>query len=160
MIQVVSDQGNHGRDQFRCVLIIRMDHDDNVASGFECQPITGFLITAIASVGFVLVHNGIRQIFCNARCFILTPVINNNDEIYNFLFHDLIICFNKRPLGIVCRHHHNDFFIFKHDCIVIQIIIYKILIIHNCKHFTRTLGPSNPGILHFDAVSFQLPLYC
>ena len=53
MIQAVPDQRSHSRNQLRCILIIGMNHDDNVTPLFHRQPVAGFLIAAVSQIALM-----------------------------------------------------------------------------------------------------------
>jgi len=55
-MQVIADNRNHGRDQLRGILVIRMDHDDDVRASFEREPVAGLLISTVSFIDVVHMH--------------------------------------------------------------------------------------------------------
>src|ERR1019366_5467680 len=53
VIDTVGDHARHGGYEQRCVLIIGMDHDDDVGAGGQSFAVAGLLIAAIAVVAIV-----------------------------------------------------------------------------------------------------------
>jgi hypothetical protein len=53
LIDVVGDEPGHRGDQLGGILVIRMEHDDDVGANLECFIVAGFLVAAIASVLFM-----------------------------------------------------------------------------------------------------------
>jgi hypothetical protein len=55
-MQIIGDHRSHRRNELGGILIIRVDHDDNVRAGFERQAVAGLLVAAVALVFLVHMH--------------------------------------------------------------------------------------------------------
>ena len=113
-IQVIGNHRDHRRDQFRGVLVVRMHHHDDIRAFFQRKCVTGLLICSVPSVDGMGVHLHTLQILGDRGSPIVAGVVDEDDEVHDALRHDFLIGPEQRLLGVVGRHHHNDFFVFKH----------------------------------------------
>src|ERR1700722_4818735 len=56
VIDIVGDHAGHRHDQQRRVLVVGMEHDDNVRAGGQSLTVAGLLVTSVAIVAVMLEH--------------------------------------------------------------------------------------------------------
>ena len=120
VVQVVADHRGHGRDQPRCVLIIGVDHDDDIRALFQGDPVARFLVCPVAPVVFMDVDPRIREGFRNLDGLVMTFVIHHDHEVNDSLSHDFLIALQDRLLRIIGGHNDDDFFSLEHKKVLYQ----------------------------------------
>ena len=108
-IKAARDQRSHRRNELRRVLIVRMNHDDDVCSGSKRETVTGLLIRAIAAVYRMDLHLDPIKRVRDCRRLILTGIIDNDHKIDNAVRHHLFICLTQSARRVIGRHHDNNF---------------------------------------------------
>src|SRR5271166_2180946 len=77
VVNAVGDHAGHRGDQQRRVLIVGVDHDDNVGTGGQSFTVTGLLVAAVPIVA--VVHEGLQaQALRDFQGTVGTVVINQN----------------------------------------------------------------------------------
>jgi len=108
----VSDHADEGNEQTRGVLVVGMDHDDDIRAATEGLAVTGLLVTAVAEI--LSMHEGDQaELAGEFGGAVLTAVINQDDLIDKFGGQIAVGSFEG--LGrIIGGHDHYDFFAVQH----------------------------------------------
>jgi len=114
MVEAVSDHCNESGNEFWGVLIVGMDHDDDVSSLLQCAPVAGLLIAAIAHVTLVGIHPGLLKAPCDLDRPVMTDIIHDDNQIDAVLGQHLRMGLPECLFGVVGRHYHDDFLVSEH----------------------------------------------
>ena len=86
----------------------------NVRAFIQREPVTRFLVSAVAFVGLMNVDLHAGQTSRHLRRVVMTRVVHQNDRIHDPLLDDLVVRLPQRPLRIVSRHDDDDFVAAEH----------------------------------------------
>ena len=118
VIEAVADHGGHGGYEQGSVLVIGVDHDDDVGVVFESDSVAAFLVGAVAGVDGVAVDDGVGQGAGDFGGFVAAGVVDDDDEVDALLGGDFAMGFDQRVLGVIGRHDYRDFFVVVHVCLL------------------------------------------
>ncbi len=112
IVGAVDDHRTHRKDEMRIVLIIRMQHHDNVCMTIESGLVTCLLVSAVPAVP--VMHDG-RDAECRRllRRVIPAAIVNKNNIIHNVLWDISIGIFQSFP-RVISGHDNDDAFSVKH----------------------------------------------
>src|SRR5690606_12694748 len=96
----------HGRNECRSVLIIRVEHDENVSRELESFPITGFLVGPIPLIARMLKQSQ-SQLPGFPNRIVLACVIDQQNEIKDFERH-LVVGSHQCCSGVTGRSNHRN----------------------------------------------------
>lgn len=113
-MEAVCDNGDHRRDKLRGVLIIRMDHDDDIGSGFKGESVASLLVPAVSLIDLVNMDLHALQAARDVYGVVAAFVINENNHVHDALLPNFLIGTADGFCGIVGRHDHYDFFVSIH----------------------------------------------
>jgi len=113
-IDFIGDQVTHRMDQFGRVLVIGMQHDDNVGAKLERFVVARFLIAAVTEVVVVLDDVADADFARDGDCSIRTVVVHEYDFVYDVEW-DLVVRLHERFFSLVGRKHNDDFFGMDHS---------------------------------------------
>ena len=91
-------QRRHGQQEFRRILVVRVQHDDQIGAAFQRQPIAGLLVPAVPLVPFVAEHEKVVPARDLDRV-VGTEVVHQYDVV-----DDIHRDFAQRPLERARRH--------------------------------------------------------
>ncbi len=117
-MEPIADHADHGRYQERGVLVVRMDHDDDVGLLFEGDPVAALLVAPVTGVLLVDVDDGALERAGDRDGPVPAPVIDQDDPIDHPLGEHLGMGAFKRPLRVVGGHDHHDLLVLIHRKIV------------------------------------------
>ena len=107
-IKPARDEGRHRGKKLRRVLVIGMNHNDDVGVGRERETVTGFLIATVTAVFRMHFDLHLFQRPGNRHSLIVTGVIDHDDKIDNPLRHHFVVGALQGARGVVGRHHDDD----------------------------------------------------
>jgi hypothetical protein len=107
-------QRRHGGQQLGRILVVGVQHDDDIGVRFERRAITGLLIPSVPAV--LVVHDEVEtQAPRDGGRIVTTRVVHHDDVVDHLPIH-----VSQRPLqrasGIVGGHDHGHPFAFDHEC--------------------------------------------
>ena len=111
----VADDRDHRWNQLGRVLIIRVDHDDDVGPRFERQAIAALLVSTVALVHVMNMDLDAFQTARDGNCVIAAFVVHQDDAIDQLLVADFVISLSQGFGGVIRRHHHHHFLISIHS---------------------------------------------
>ena len=109
-MHAVGDDRGHRRNQLGRVLIIRVDHDDDVRARFEREAITGLLVAAVAGVFLMHMHAHAEQRRRHLHRVVAAAVIHQDDFVHDALLEDFVHGLGDSFGRVVSGHDHDDFF--------------------------------------------------
>ena len=114
MIEAAPDQGRHGRDEEGSILVVRMDHDDDVGPFLQGGLVAGFLVAAVAEIPLVKVDPCFWEGQSDGHCLVLTFIVDDDDQINDSLRQHLSMGFSQGFRRVVGGHDNNNFLILIH----------------------------------------------
>ena len=108
-MQVVGDHRGHRGNELRCVLIIRVNHDDDVGASFEREAVTGFLVAAVAGIFFVDVDFHAEELRGDFYGVVAAAVVHEDNQIHDALLVDFIHGLRDGFGRVVGGHDDDDF---------------------------------------------------
>ena len=110
--------GHHRDKELRCILVVGVDHDNDVRRRLQGEPVACLLIAAVAEIALVaVVHDSRCATFTRIRSEglrhfpsgIARAVVDYHDRVCDALSKYLVIRCAQRSLGIVRWHYNSDF---------------------------------------------------
>ena len=108
-VQPVADHRDHRGDQLGRVLVVRVDHDDDVRAVLQRQAIARFLVPAVAEVLHVRVDDRLRQRLRQGGRLVRAGVVDDDDQIDDALRQHLLVRLQQRLGRVVGGHDDDDF---------------------------------------------------
>ena len=127
------DHCRHRGDQLRLVLVIRMQHDDDVGAFSQRQRIASLLVGAVAAILRMPVRDHAEAARHRQRR-IVAGIIDQQHRIDD-VTGNLKEAFLERFLGAVRRHHHDDLLSVQHGVVVRRCAVAAV---RNASDDTRT----------------------
>ena len=109
---VVGDHGGHGGDEARSVLVVGVEHDDDVGSTGEGDGVAGFLVAAVATV-FLVLDGDESEFAGESGGVVLAGVVGEDDVVDDFVGH-FVEGLPEGFGGVVGRHYDGDSFSIQH----------------------------------------------
>ncbi len=133
------DNACHRSDEFRRVLIVRMEHDDDVSAKLERTRVARLLVTAVPTIALVYNDVANAELPRKLDCPIAAGIINQDDFVHDVV-RNFCICSLERTLGIECRENDDDFFVLDH-------VEQTITVCTSCKYPVRSTIPDTFAFL-------------
>ena len=112
IVRSFDEHGTHGADEARIVLVIRVEHDDDIRSVREGGVVAGFLVAAVSAI--LRMDDGRDpELPRDLRRLVPAAVINQDHLIYDVMG-NVAEGILQRFLCIVGGHDHDDFSLLKH----------------------------------------------
>ncbi len=108
----VDDHRDHRKEEARVVLVIGMQHGDDVGLACDRRPITRFLIRSIPAIFGM--HDGCNPEVPGNLCRIIGAAVVHEDDLIHEVVGDSSVCRNERLRRIVGGHHDNDLLSVEH----------------------------------------------
>ena len=113
VIFAVSDHAGKRNKQMRRILVIGMDHDNDVGAAAEGFSVAGFLVAAVSEI-FVMDEGEHAEFGGKRRGLVGAGVVNQNDFVDEFA-REFAMGFLESLGGIERRHDYDDFFAIQHE---------------------------------------------
>ena len=108
-MQVVGDHRGQRGDELGRVLVIRVDHDDDVRAGLERKAVAGFLVAAVAGVFLVDMDADAGELGRDLHGVVVAAVVHEDDFVHDALLVDFVHGLRDGFGRVVGGHDDDDF---------------------------------------------------